>query len=161
MTVDHLAELLRDLASALPVWLLLTAASVGHGFLWIISLNVLYAWPLPHALLKVTRKIDLLAIMAGPAIFWYALDIGGAGQLAWDDGKLRYYLAPYTIACAFVGLVLAPLAELLYLTRRTAPQLTATRSATIDIAKALGYAPEGKGKKASLCRLPGNQVFQV
>jgi predicted MPP superfamily phosphohydrolase len=161
MSAEYLVVALRSLSLLLPPWLLLVAACVGHGFLMIVALNVLYAWPLPHVLLKVTRKLDLLFIFAGPGLFFYALDLTGTAQLCWEPGNLRYYLAPYTLASALIGLVIAPIAEMLYLTRRSAPQLTATHAKIVDVAHALGYQPLGKGKKAPLCRLPGNQVFQV
>jgi uncharacterized protein len=161
MALEAFAEMLRSLLLTLPASLIFVAACVGHGFLMVVTLNVLYAWPLPHHVLKVTRKLDLFSIFAGPVLFCYALDLFGTGHLTWETGSLRSVFAPYTAACTFVGLFIAPLAELLYLTRRTAPQLVRTSAKISDVAQALGYEPLGKGKKSSLCRLPGNQVFQV
>jgi predicted MPP superfamily phosphohydrolase len=161
MSTESLAHLLELLAVSVPPLLLLAGASVGHAFLMIVSLNILYAWPLPHRLLKYTRKIDLLVIAAGPALFAYALDLLGTGRLTWEPGSVRFYLAPYAVACAVVGFVVAPVCEVFYLLRRRAPQLVAQRGEVVDVARKLGYAPAGMGKDAPLCRLPGNQVFQV
>jgi uncharacterized protein len=161
MSVDYLAEHMQLFGAALPPWLLYLAACVGHAYLMVVSLNVIYAWPLPHELLKVTRKLDLLLIFVAPLLFWYALDFGNTRALDWEPGRVRYVLAPYTVAVAFVGLVIAPIVEMLYLTRRTARQQVLQRGQIVDVAQALGYQPSGKVKQGKLCRLPGNQVFQV
>jgi predicted MPP superfamily phosphohydrolase len=161
MSVADVGEFLRELSLLVPSWLLLTAACVGHGYLMIVGLNILYAWPMPHQLLKVTRKLDLLIIMAGPIVFGFALDLGGMSRLGWDAEGVRAYLAPYVFACALAGVTIAPLGEILYLLRRTAPQLTAETGTVVDVAAALGYQPRGKVKQAPLCGLPGNEVFQV
>lgn len=152
---------LESIALPVPPWLLLVAACVGHGYLMIVTLNVLYARPLPHRLLKYTRKVDLLVIMGGPVIFAYALDLFDTQRLSWEPWELRTFLAPYVLLCWVMGFAVAPLAEAAYLLRRRAPQLAAERSTVVDVAGALGYAPIGRGKDAALCRLPGNRVFQV
>lgn len=161
MSAAHLAETLQQFADAFPAWLLWLGACVGHGYLWIVGLNVLYARRLPHALLKVTRKVDLLIVAGGPLLFVYALDPFATGRLTWEPGSVRFYLAPYTVCCAFVGLLIAPIMEICYLLRRPAPQLVNEVGTVLDVARELGYAPVGNGKDAPLCRLPGNQVFQV
>ena len=161
MSAAAVAEYLRSIAEAVPVWVLLLGACVGHGFLWIVSLNVLYAWPLPSQLLKYTRKFDLLMVVAGPLIFGYALDILDTGTLTWEPGSVRFYLAPYTVLCWLLGFIVAPIVEIFYLLRRPAPQLVRESAETVDVAVALRYPPIGKGKDAAMCRLPGNQCFQV
>ena len=125
------------------------------------GLNVLYAWPLPHALLKVTRKIDILAIFFGPVLFFYAMDLFGSRQLSWEEGTLRSWLAPYVVMCWIAGLFLAPAAQVLYWLRKQAPQVARNYVCTIDVAKELGYKPVGRGKQRQLALLPGNQVFEV
>ena len=74
MNPETVAAYLQSVADSLPWWVLLLGATVGHGYLFIISLNLFYAWPLPHQLLKYTRKIDLLIVMGGPFLFAVALD---------------------------------------------------------------------------------------
>ena len=44
-------------------FVLLVGACVGHTFLFVVGLNVLYAYPLPHQVLKVTRKVDMLLVL--------------------------------------------------------------------------------------------------
>ena len=158
---QSLAYFLESLSASIPVPLLLLGACIGHGFLMIVGLNVLYAWPLPHQVLKYTRKIDLLIIVSGPLLFAWALDLIDTQQLSWDPRHLRSYVSPYFMCCVAVGLVIAPICEILYLLRRTAPQQTSIRGEVFDVAKQLGFAPEGKGKDAAACRLPLNRVFQV
>jgi hypothetical protein len=161
MTPQLLAAYLASVADTIPFWLMLAGASVGHGFLFIVALNVFYAWPLPHELMKYTRKIDLLIVMAGPFLFAFALDPFGSQQLAWNSGDWRAYLSGYTVLCWIVGCGIAPICEIFYLLRQQAPQLIEEKSTTIDVAKELGYAPCGHGKDARACSLPFNQCFQV
>src|ERR1700722_2807643 len=160
MTPEILAEYFQSVANALPWWVLYLGAIVGHGYLFIVALNVLYAWPLPHGLLKYTRKVDLLFVLfGGPFIFGFALDLFGVRQLDWQGG-VRSYLAAYTVLCWILGFGIAPIIEILYLARRTAPQLVKQTADTVNVAKVLGYAPEGHGKDAKMSRLPFNQCFQ-
>src|SRR4051812_26293160 len=86
MTPAALAHFLESMSLSVPPLLLLLGACIGHGFMMIIGLNVLYARKLPHRLLKYTRKIDLLIILAGPIVFAYALDLFDSQRLSWEPG---------------------------------------------------------------------------
>src|SRR3981081_2714953 len=99
MRGEQLVAFFQALSSALPPWLLWLGACIGHGFLMTTGLNILYAWPLPHGLLKVTRKIDILVILLGPVLFFFTLDLLGSGQLTWHGGAWRKVLASYTVMC--------------------------------------------------------------
>ena len=156
-----LAHFLESLSLSIPPLLLLLGACVGHAYLMIVGLNVLYAQKLPHRLLKYTRKVDLLIIFGGPILFAYALDLTDTQRLAWEPGELRFYLAPYVLCCWAIGCFVAPVAEILYLLRRPAPQVVSQQQTIVDVAQELGFPPAGNGKHAALCRLPGNRVFQV
>src|SRR5262245_18661468 len=156
-----LVDFLRGISDPLPLWLLWLGAVIGHGFLMTTGLNVLYAWPLSHKVLKFTRKIDILIVLAGPLLFFWSLDPLGQAGLDWQGGSARRFAAPYTVFACFFGLVLAPLAQIFYWLRRTAPQLIAEASEIVDVAQALGAPPVGRGRYRRLCFLPKNQVFQV
>ncbi len=161
MLFATLADELRSIADWLPTWLLFTGACLGHAYLWTVALNLLYGNPLPHWLLKFTRKIDIVFILCAPAIFWFALDLTHSNQLQWSAGNLRFWLAPYTLICCVFGLVIGPIAQLRYWLRRTAPQQIACTGRIVDVARELGYSPSGTGKRAGACRLPFNDVFRV
>ena len=161
MTPEMLAAYFQSIANSLPWWVLLLGACVGHGFLFIVALNVFYAWPLPRQLMKYTRKIDLMIVFLGPLLFAIALDVFDTRQLEWDPAHWRAYLSGYTVACWIVGCGIAPVCEIFYLLRRPPPQLVKETSETIDVKHALGYAPIGHGRDAKLCNLPLNQCFQV
>jgi predicted MPP superfamily phosphohydrolase len=161
MTPETLAVYFQSVADTLPWWVLLLGAFVGHGYLFILALNIFYAWPLPHELMKYTRKIDLIIVMAGPVFFTIALDVTDTQKLSWQAGHWRSYLAGYTVLCWMVGFGIAPVCEIFYLLRKTAPQLVKEAAETVDVAKELGYAPSGHGKDARACSLPFNQCFQV
>ena len=161
MNAEMLLDFFQALSSSLSPWLLWTGACVGHAFLMTVGLNVLYAWPLPHRLLKVTRKLDILVIMLGPVLFFYALDMAGTQQLSWEPGTARLWLAPYVVMSWLAGFFLAPIAQVCYWLRREAPQVVKTETKMVDVAKELGYRPTGRSKHRALTLLPGNQVFQV
>jgi predicted MPP superfamily phosphohydrolase len=154
-------EALESVALSVPWPLLWLGACLGHAFLMTVGLNALYAWPLPRAVLKLTRKLDILIILAAPLIFFFALDVLGSRQLSWREPGVRRLLAPYALACFFVGFGIAPLCQLRYWLRKTAPQQTSVLGEIVDVAQVLGFAPKGHGRDARLCGLPGNQCFQV
>ncbi len=161
MDPTKLAAFLQSVSGALPWWFVLLGASVGHGYLFFVGLNVFYGWPWPRKLLKFTRKIDVLFIAFGPVYFGLILDVFGTRTLTWDSGYLRTFLSAYTILCWIVGCSVAPFFEILYLLRRPAPQLVEETSTHYDVAAELGYQPIGTGKDAKLSTLPLNQCFQV
>src|SRR5947209_6123070 len=111
MNMEHLIAFFRDLTATFPAWLLWFGACVGHGFLTTTGLNVLYAWPLPHSVLKCTRKLDILLIGSGPLLFWYTMDLSGSRVLNGEAGSLRTILAPYLVMCWGAGFLLAPVAQ--------------------------------------------------
>ena len=154
MTPELLAGYFQAIANSLPWWVLILGASIGHGYLFIVALNVLYARRLPHELLKYTRKADLLIVAVGPVLFALAIDLFGTRQLVWEAGNWRSYLAGYTVVCWIVGFGVAPVFEICYLLRRSAPQLVSQKSVTIDVARELGYRPCGHGKDARASKLP-------
>ena len=160
MNPETLAAYFQSVEQSLPWWLLLLGACVGHGFLFIVALNVFYAWPWPRKVMKFTRKIDLLIVFAGPLLFAYALDVLGTRRLHWD-GVFTTFLSAYTVLCWIVGCGIAPIFEILYLMRRRAPHLVKEVAEPVDVARELGYAPKGTGKDAKLCSLPLNQCFEV
>jgi len=161
MTLEQIGDSLQAIANAVPWWLLIIGASIGHGYMLIVALNLFYAWPLPRGLMKYTRKLDLILAAAGPILFAIAVDPLDSQQLSWASGHWRSYLAGYTFACWIVGFGIAPICEIFYLLRRPAPQLIKETAETVDVAKLLGYPPSGEGEDAKLCRLPLNQCFQV
>jgi len=138
---------------------LLLGACVGHTFFLVVSLNVLYGWPLPHKVLKLTRKIDVLLVLAGPVFFWFAMGFSGPG-LSWELGQ-GYLLIPYVVFCWVLGFGVAPAAMILYHLRRPPAELLSNDTDTLDVAKELGYKPVGKGNYRKLATLPFNQCFQV
>src|SRR5262245_17701822 len=112
--MSHPVELLKSLSDAMPLPLLWIGACLGHAFWMTVGLNVLYAWPLHHTLLKFVRKIDILIILCGPLIFLYALDALGDGRLEWYEPSVRQLLAPYTLLCFFLGSVVGPISQVCY-----------------------------------------------
>src|SRR5437016_13454671 len=105
MIAESLAYLLESISESMPAPLLLVGACIGHGYFMIVGLNVIYAWPLPHQVLKYTRKIDLLIIFGGPVLFAWSMDLFSTQRLSWDPGEARAWVSPYLVFCAVVGFV--------------------------------------------------------
>jgi uncharacterized protein len=153
-----LADYMEGFARPIPWPVIWIGACLGHAFWMTIGLNVLYAWPLPHKLLKFTRKIDLLLIGLGPLLFFAALDPFDGGRLDWSTVASRTVSA-YTLICFVFGAVVGPLCQIAYWLRRPAPQQVSVTHAIVDVAQALGHPPAGT--KPGVCAWPGNQVFEV
>jgi predicted MPP superfamily phosphohydrolase len=100
-------------------------------------------------------------IFLGPILFFFAIDFSGTHALIWNNGSPSSYLAPYIVVSWIVGVVFAPIAQVLYWLRRQAPQVARSETEMVDVAVALGFKPVGRGKRHSLANLPGNQLFQV
>jgi len=153
---------MTELQVSLPLGIVLfLAACTGHTLLMVVGLNVLYAWPLPHGVLRYTRKLDILVILLGPVLFWYALGFHDGSGISFETGARRALVTPYLFVSCILGLVAAPAAVILYHCRRVPKALLSGRAQVVDVARELGYLPAGRGKKAYLARLPGNQVCQV
>lgn len=161
MNAEPLVHFFQEFSAIIPPWLLWIGACIGHGFLMTTGLNVLYAWALPHSLLKITRKIDMLMILLGPPLFFLAMDMTGAQKLSWGTRTPASLLAPYVAICCVAGFMLVPISQILYWLRRQASQVIKTDVVTVDVAKVFGYKPVGRGKWRNLALLPGNQVFAV
>src|SRR5260370_27656734 len=137
------------------------AACAGHTFFMVTSLNVLYAWPLPHSILRFSRKLDVLVILCGPILFWFAMGLDGSAGVSWDAGGRGFFLTPYLVFCWMLGFFAFPVAMVLYRLRPVPAALIDTQVRMIDVAKKLGSRPAGNSRQALLTRLPGNQAFQV
>jgi len=157
----NLPEALCGLTDPFSVWLLWLTAVIGHGFLATTGLNLLYSYPLPRKLLKITRKVDILFVLSGPLLFAWTLNLWGDPGFDWQSSSTRLFLAPYTVFCCFFGLVAAPIAQIAYWLRATSANLIHETSEIVDVAKRLGAPPAGRGKYHRVTLWPGNQVFQV
>ena len=153
-----LAAFMEGISRPIPWPLLWLGACLGHAFWMTIGLNVLYAWPLPHKVLRFTRKTDIILIGFGPILFLAALDPLSTWHLDWSHFGTRI-LSTYTVICFFLGTVFGPLSQIAYWLRRTAPQQVAMASEIVDVAKELGHRPAGS--KPKVCAWAINQVFQV
>lgn len=154
-------DFLRTISDLFPVWLLWLTAIVGHGFLATTGLNVLYSYPLPHKLLKLTRKVDILIVLAGPVFFLWVIAPWDRAGLDWSGETIQHYFAPYAVVCCCIGLVIAPICQVLYWSRKNAERIVRETSRIVDTAAVLGAPPAGRGKHHAVALWPGNQVFQV
>ena len=159
--MSQIMDVLAAIVDAMPPALLFIVACTGHTFFLVTALNVLYGWKLPHVVLRITRKADILFVLGGPVLFWYALGFFDGYGLSWEPGHRGYLVTPYAIFCVIVGATVTPVAMVLYWLRRTPAHLVSNHDETVDVAKELGYLPFGHGRKVFNGGLPFNQVFQV
>ncbi len=146
--------------NALAGLLLWCGVCLGHTVLLIFTMNWLYGCPFPKKVMKPVRKIYAVLILAGCAVFiWslYECDFDWGRWLAESHVVLR----AYAVLCLVTALVFFPAAMVHYRLIRNPGVVQANHSETVDVAKALGFAPLGLGKRRHLARLPGNQCFQV
>jgi predicted MPP superfamily phosphohydrolase len=156
---------------ALPVSSLLAwyavpylGACLGHGVWLIFWQNWLSGVLLDRPRLKVVRKVNLSLILSGPVLIgllFHAIAPCGAGFDITGAHGWQLPVVAYLVLCWLVGLVIAPMFAVRYWLRRRPEQLLYNDTMTVDVAALLGRKPAGRGKRAFLARLPGNQVFQV
>jgi predicted MPP superfamily phosphohydrolase len=143
-------------AAGLLALLLFAGVCVGHAGIILYCLNWLYGCDLPRGILRVVRRLSEVIILASPFILWYQF---GFDLLALRE--TRAGLAAYGACCAALGLVVLPAVTLWRLLRPKPAALLSNHTQTLDVAKALGYKPVGRGKYRHLARLPYNEIFQV
>jgi predicted MPP superfamily phosphohydrolase len=140
----------------LPLPLVWLGATLGQPFWITVAMNVTFAHPLPRKLLHYIREGGVLAILSSPFLFLAVVLLTPT-----DGGGFARWILLYTAFCVVLGFVVAPICQVLYWLRPTAPQLTSTKGELVDFAQTLGYRPIGRGKYDKLCRIPFNQVFEV
>jgi uncharacterized protein len=137
--------------------LLLILAIVGHGYLLMIGLNLVYSRPYSRVLLRTLRKVCGLLLVVGPvAIVWF---------LGLDAMRLleTRTVSPVSVASAiFVCFGLLCIFNTCQYHFRPRPRgLLSEESQTIDIAYELGGRPVGDGKHRSLAAKSWNDLFRV
>ncbi|HEX4589983.1 MAG TPA: metallophosphoesterase [Gemmataceae bacterium] len=141
---------------------LAAAAWFGHAFLMTVTLNVLFAVPLPRPFLKRVRLLIAFLVFAFPV----ALVVVYPRQLlaAWAEPPAlldRPIVFAYLAICWFTTLVYLPIVSAVRAGRRWPDRIAVEKSRVEDIAGQLGEKPLGNGKYWRLAGLPGNQCFQV
>lgn len=141
---------------------LFLGACVGHTALWMFIVNIIFGLPWPKHAHGLARKLHALIVLSAPVLFWFGLGLNRSlGEFSWDVTFACPFLRHYTLLCWFFGFVLLPVFTVWNVLRRRGGRQSPGRAETVDVAAELGYRPEGEGKRRRLCRLPGNQVFQV
>lgn len=126
---------------------LLAASWLGHSYALTVVLNVIYSFAIPRKWQRGGRLLVAVLVAAFPFAAWYWYD-----QPLWNG---------YCFATAGIGGVVLPIVTLWRALRRNPPELIASSSQVVDIAKELGRRPLGFGQHWRLARLPGNQLLQV
>jgi predicted MPP superfamily phosphohydrolase len=135
-------------------------ACLGHLVLMIGSHNRFYGLHLPKWGGKVAHLLHAVAVLVLPVGLVAGWRFSLEGLFDWEDAcVIQRVILLYLGLCLFVALVYFPYLTLRRNMRRDPGRVTASQ--VVDIADRLGKPPAGRGVKARLARLPGNQVFQV
>lgn len=158
--MEPLLDFFNAFVYHIPPFLLWLGATIGHGFFWLVTINVFYSFDVPHKLLEFARKADALLILSGPVLFLPLITVGVEESIL-GVGHLRALATPYLVFCFFMGAVAAPIAQVRYWLRQEAPQVSGKTIEVLDLVQVLGSKPRGTGKASRACSLPFNQVFEV
>ncbi|HJZ94147.1 MAG TPA: metallophosphoesterase [Gemmataceae bacterium] len=154
MSVPELSELLSIL--------LFLAAWIGHGYVLMLTLNVIYSRPFHRKFLKALRLVCGLLLVGGPPLFatLVGFDLIALGQRALADGS---YLIPtaYAWICVLLGGIAFPAVTVYRLLRGNPKIVRDERTETVDVAKELGGRPVGDGKHRHLARKAFLDLFNV
>ena len=142
------------------IYVVVALACLGHLVLMIGSHNRFYGLRLPRWGGKAAHLGHAVAVLALPIGLVAGWGFSLAGLLDWENACVyQRAILLYLGLCLLVLLVLLPVITVRRNLRRD-PALV-TRSEVVDLAARLGKPPAGRGPKAWLARLPGNQVLQV
>ena len=135
-------------------------ACLGHLILMVGSHNRFYGLHLPKwggTAAHLSHGLAILALPVGLVVGWgFSL----AGLLDWENAcVIQRVILVYLGLCLFVVFVLFPAITLRRNQRRDPGRVTASQ--VVDIAAQLGRRPIGRGPKAWVGSLPGNQILQV
>ena len=142
--------------------MLFFVAGVGHGYLLMVVLNVLYSRPIHRKFLKYYRLFNGLLLFGAPALFlsFVGYDLLELGKHASEHGAM---LIPVAWAWFLVGVggLALPFVTIWRLFRRTPPIVLREHTETVDVAKALGGRPVGNGKHSHQAAWRFNDIFNV
>jgi uncharacterized protein len=144
--------------------LLISAAScLGHGYMLMICLNVIYSQPVNRTLLKTLRLAAGLALVGWPVLCTsFAVNVGILPTLTEPNGWLIWHmLALYCCVSASVGVIVFPLITAIRCLRRVPSCVRSSSTYVYDIAQQLGSRPVGDGKHAHLAAKTWNDIFRV
>jgi len=135
--------------------------TVGHAALMVAIINRIHAWPLPMPVLHRFRQIHDLVVVILPVMF--ARQFGFRGERLFCGGNwfvLPASLLVYLALCGAAALALPVVILYRRLANNSRLQISG-RSATIDIARELGYRPVGRGPYRLFTRFPGNEFLKL
>ena len=141
----------------LPLWF---GVCLGHTVVMVFTMNWLYGCPFPKKVMKPIRRIYAVLILLGCGFFTWTLFECGFDWGRWL-AESSYAVAAYTWVCWLAAFLVFPLATVYNRLVRNPPVLLSNHTQCVDVARELGFAPVGHGKRRHLARLPFNQCFQV
>lgn len=141
---------------------LFLAAWVGHGYLLMLALNVIYSRPFHRKFLKLLRLACGLLLVGAPPVFaaLLGIDLIELARSAVADGWVKVPAA-YAWACVFIGAIAFPVVTVYRLFRHNPAVVLDERIETVDVAKELGRRPVGDGKQRHLAAKSFLDLFNV
>lgn len=142
-------------------YLLFGLAYVGHAYILMGLLNIVYAQPWHRTLLKTARHLAAILLVAWPVA------VGIPSGFRFDRYRGRpeefnaeYWLKLYLFCLMVAGLIFV-IATVSRLMRRNPACVVGEGTTTIDIEKELGHRPVGDGKYRRVAAMKLNDLFNV
>ncbi len=138
-------------------------AWVGHACIWTATLSHLYGRPLSKGLLKAWRLITGVAILAFPALVWFAFSqpfINSSRPEEDSPGDWGWAAILYASACFIFGATVLPVITLVRALRKPTACVVSEQTRTLDLWPELGESLVGDGKHRRAVRVPGNCAFK-
>ena len=134
--------------------LLFFFAWVGHGYLLMLALNVVYAQPYNRTVLKLLRTTFGFLFAFGPPLFaffcgWNLVDLAATVPAA------------YAWLCVAAGAIAFPAITFIRLLRRPPAIVLAEQTEMVDVVAALGGRPVGDGTHRRVAGWTVNDIFNV
>ena len=143
-------------------YVLFGLAWVGHAYLLMVLVNLVYSHPWHRLFLKAFRASMGLLILVGPPLFAWGIGTHITAILC-DSFHSPKYIAPaiYLAIALFMACIVLPYFTLSRVFRPRPSPIRDEKTETIDVAKALGEPPYGDGETRHMAHLPLNNIFNV
>src|ERR1700733_8432718 len=107
----------------IPGVVLWIGACLGHGFMWVVFLNWLFSFDIPHKILDFARSAGILLILSAPVLFLDGLRFPNDLPLTYAAIMSPNPWSVFVRFCFMMGVFVAPVCQLAYWLRPRPTQL--------------------------------------
>lgn len=135
-------------------------AWLGHACFLLVLLNMAYSRPWDKEFRKLFRLFIGAWIFLGPPVYLAFRE--ASFERVWANFGVTIQdtlLAVYLVVCFATALIGLPFVTIQRAWRKPPAKLIAEKTASVDVAKELGFRPIGDGKGRALTKLSFNRIF--